>query len=170
MQDDADQHLGTEPHQGSRGPLAHVVLYQPEIPQNTGNIGRTCVAVGAHLWIVHPSGFRLDEKRIRRSGLDYWQHLQLSEAADWDDLQRRLPARRQWIFSRFAKRPFWSAPLRRGDALVFGSESSGLPASLLDPEDPQAVCLPTGPEVRSLNLATTVGIALYELLRQVESA
>jgi len=145
------------------------VLYQPEIPQNTGNIGRTCVAVGAHLWLVHPMGFRLEEKRIRRAGLDYWEHLHVREVTGWEALQAELPARPPWVFSRFAKRPLWSASLQRGDVFLFGSESRGLPAELLDPEDPRAVRLPTLPEVRSLNLATTVGIALYELLRQVEA-
>jgi tRNA (cytidine/uridine-2'-O-)-methyltransferase len=114
-------------------------------------------------------GFRLEEKRIRRAGLDYWQHLQVREVTGWEALQAELPPRPPWVFSRFAKRPLWSASLQRGDVFLFGSESRGLPAELLDPEDPRAVRLPTRAEVRSLNLATTVGIALYELLRQVEA-
>ncbi len=146
---------------------AHVVLYQPEIPQNTGNIGRTCVAVGAKLWIVRPAGFQIDDTRLRRAGLDYWQHLDLGDAADWDDLVAQLSPRRFFFLSRFAKRTLWDAEFRPNDVLVFGRETSGLPASILDPADPRSLSLPTSPHVRSLNLATTVGIVLYEHQRQV---
>ena len=156
---------GDEPPQPAKIP--QVVLYQPEIPQNTGNIGRTCVAVGAQLWIVQPCGFRLDEKRLRRAGLDYWRHLRWQLVADWETLVTALPGRPRYYFSRFARRTLWEAEFRPGDVFVFGSESSGLPTSILDPEDDQALRLPTSEEVRSLNLATTVGIALYEYRRQV---
>lgn len=146
---------------------AHVVLYQPEIPQNTGNIGRTCVAVGAKLWIVRPAGFRLDDARIRRAGLDYWPHLDFGDAADWDDLVKQLAPRRLFFLSRFAKRTFWDAEFERGDVFVFGRESSGLPATICDPDDDRTLRLPTSPLVRSLNLSTTVGIVLYEHQRQL---
>lgn len=157
----------------SATPLAHVVLYQPEIPQNTGNIGRTCVAVDAKLWLVRPMGFQLDEKRVRRAGLDYWQHLKLGDANDWGDLtdQLRVPHRegRFFYLSRFAKREIWEAEFQPGDVLVFGSESGGLPDQILDTDDAHALRLPTSPNVRSLNLATTVGIVLYEHMRQTRS-
>ena len=149
-----------------REPPAHVVLYQPEIPQNTGNIGRTCVATGAKLWIVRPAAFRLDEKRLRRAGLDYWQHLDVADVARWEDLEAALAGQPFYFFSRHATRPLWDASFCRGDVLVFGNESSGLPESILDPDDPRALRLPTSPRVRSLNLATTVGVVLYEHLRQ----
>ncbi|TWU17007.1 tRNA (cytidine(34)-2'-O)-methyltransferase [Allorhodopirellula heiligendammensis] len=149
-------------------PPAHVVLYQPEIPQNTGNIGRTCVAVGAKLWIVQPAAFSFDERRLRRAGLDYWQHLDIEMVPSWDALTERLDPARFYFLSRFAKRMLWDAPLRRGDVFVFGRETSGLPAQILDPHDERAVRLPTQPVVRSLNLATTAGIVLYEHLRQCQ--
>jgi tRNA (cytidine/uridine-2'-O-)-methyltransferase len=154
----------------SPGVPAHVVLYQPEIPQNTGNIGRTCVAVGAKLWIVRPAGFRLDDARLRRAGLDYWQHLSLGEAANWQDLLEQLAPRRFFFLSRFAHRTLWDARFEREDVFVFGRETAGMPASILDPADPHALRLPTSPHVRSLNLATTVGIVLYEHQRQTGAA
>lgn len=151
---------------GDGSPTAHVVLYQPEIPQNTGNIGRTCVATGAKLWIVRPAGFRIDDAKLRRAGLDYWQHLNLGDAVNWDDLVRQLGPRRMFFLSRFAKRTIWEARFKRDDVFVFGRETSGLPESILDPQDRRSLRLPSSSHVRSLNLATTVGIVLYEHLRQ----
>ncbi|MEM9365685.1 MAG: tRNA (cytidine(34)-2'-O)-methyltransferase [Planctomycetota bacterium] len=147
-------------------PPVHVVLYQPEIPQNTGNIGRSCVAMGAALWIVEPMGFRIDERRVRRAGLDYWQHLNLTLVPDWGSLVESLPRERFWFFSKFAKRTLWDAEFELGDVFVFGRETSGLPESILDPDDPRSIRLPMRSEVRSLNLATTAGICLYEHARQ----
>lgn len=150
----------------SESPPAHVVLYQPEIPQNTGNIGRTCVAVGAKLWIVEPASFSFEERRLRRAGLDYWQHLDIEKVPDWETLTRRLDPSRFYFLSKFSKRLLWDAPLRRGDVFVFGRETSGLPAHILDPLDPRALRLPTDSRVRSLNLANTVAIVAYEHMRQ----
>lgn len=154
-------------------PSAHVVLYQPEIPQNTGNIGRTCVAVGAKLWIVRPAGFQIDDKQVRRAGLDYWKYLNLGDAANWEDLleqlnPQQLNPQRIFFLSKFAKRTIWDAEFRVGDTFVFGRETSGLPNSILDPDDPRSLRLPMSDQVRSLNLATTVGIVLYEQQRQIE--
>lgn len=154
------------PDKKENEPSAHVVLYQPEIPQNTGNIGRTCVAVNAKLWIVRPAAFQLDDAKLRRAGLDYWTHLERGDAVNWDDLVSQLHPRPMYFLSKFAKRTIWEAEFRRGDVLVFGRETSGLPASILDPEDPRALRLPTSEHVRSLNLATTAGIVLYEHQRQ----
>lgn len=148
---------------------AHVVLYQPEIPQNTGNVGRTCVALGIKLWIVQPAGFQIDDAKIRRSGLDYWQYLDVEMVPNWETLTQKLDPARFYFLSRFAQRTLWEAPLARGDVFVFGRESSGLPASLLDPADERALRLPTSEKVRSLNLGTTVGIVLYEHARQTRS-
>jgi len=148
-------------------PSAHVVLYQPEIPQNTGNIGRTCVAVGAKLWIVRPAGFQIDDKQVRRAGLDYWKYLNLGDAANWEDLLEQLNPPRIFFLSKFAKRTIWDAEFRAGDTFVFGRETSGLPNSILDPDDPRSLRLPMSDQVRSLNLATTVGIVLYEQQRQL---
>ncbi|MGB0760808.1 MAG: TrmH family RNA methyltransferase, partial [Rubripirellula sp.] len=122
------------PEKKENEPSAHVVLYQPEIPQNTGNIGRTCVAVNAKLWIVRPAAFQLDDAKLRRAGLDYWTHLQRGDAVNWDDLVSQLQPRPMYFLSKFAKRTIWEAEFRRGDVLVFGRETSGLPASILDPE------------------------------------
>ncbi len=166
-QDTRAQDTGAVTGPGATSPSAHVVLYQPEIPQNTGNVGRTCVAVGAKLWIVRPASFRIDDARLRRAGLDYWQHLDLGDAVNWEDLVRQLAPRRMFFLSRFAKRTIWDASFRREDVFVFGRETSGLPPSILDPEHEHALRLPTSPHVRSLNLATTVGIVLYEQQRQL---
>lgn len=149
---------------------AHVVLYQPEIPQNTGNIGRTCVAVRAKLWIVQPAGFRIDDTKLRRAGLDYWQYLDRGDAVNWEDLKRQIGDRRMFFFSRFATRTIWDAEFQPDDVFVFGRETSGLPDSILDPHDPNALRLPTSQHVRSLNLATTVGIVLYEHQRQIRAS
>lgn len=147
----------------------HVVLYQPQIPWNTGNVGRTCVAAGAKLWIVEPANFRLDDTSIRRAGLDYWQHVHHQCISDLDDLHAQLPRVRRWYFSRHARRSFWDVRFQRGDILVFGNETNGLPPSILGPAEDHALAVPmTGP-IRCLNLSTTVGIVTYELLRQLNT-
>ena len=148
-------------------PVAHVVLYQPEIPQNTGNIGRTCVAVGAKLWIVRPASFDFSDKRVRRAGLDYWKHLDLQAVDQWSDLVEALPPRRMFFFSRFATRSIWDEHFQHGDSFVFGRETSGLPREIVGPDHPHALRVPTTGNVRSLNLATTVGIVLMEQQRQL---
>ncbi|MEM0926017.1 MAG: tRNA (cytidine(34)-2'-O)-methyltransferase [Planctomycetota bacterium] len=156
-------------HRECDGPVAHVVLHQPEIPQNTGNIGRSCVAVGAKLWIVEPASFDLSEKRVRRAGLDYWQHLEIETSENWESVAARLPAERVFFFSRFATREFWDVEFQHADCFVFGSESKGLPRSIMQPHQANALRLPTLQVVRSLNLATTVGIVLFEQQRQLRS-
>lgn len=143
-----------------------MVLYQPEIPQNTGNIGRSCVGFGAQLWIVRPTGFQLDDRSLRRAGLDYWQHLIWHDVPDWTTLLTRLEGKTIWYFSRFAARSFWDVQFKRGDVLAFGSETSGLPPLIRDAAADYAVRIPTPGPVRSLNLASTVGIALAEVARQ----
>ncbi|MEL6104886.1 MAG: tRNA (cytidine(34)-2'-O)-methyltransferase [Planctomycetota bacterium] len=159
--------MTANPNAIQSAPVAHVVLYQPEIPQNTGNIGRSCVAVGAKLWIVEPAAFDLSEKRVRRAGLDYWKHLDIESVPAWSEITNRFPKRRPFYFSRFAERTVWEAEFHAGDLFVFGSESSGLPREIVTPENAQALRLPTSDRVRSLNLATTVGIILFEQQRQL---
>ncbi|MGE0759631.1 MAG: tRNA (cytidine(34)-2'-O)-methyltransferase [Pirellulaceae bacterium] len=151
-------------------PAWHVVLVHPEIPQNTGNIGRTCVAVGAKLWLVRPLGFRLDESRLRRAGLDYWDHLQWEAVDDWPTLQERLTGHRFWYFTKSADREFTTASFHPQDVLVFGSETQGLPPTLLAGAADRAVRIPLLPPVRSLNLATAVALGLYEARRQYADA
>jgi tRNA (cytidine/uridine-2'-O-)-methyltransferase len=145
----------------------NVVLFEPEIPQNTGNIGRTCVAVGAKLWLVKPLGFELTEKRLRRAGLDYWQHLDLEIVDDWEQLLQRLPNLSPWVFTKHASQCYVDANYGIGDTLIFGNESSGLPAHIHDSWNERCVRVPMRDEVRSLNLATTAGIAIYEAQRQI---
>ncbi len=151
-------------------PRFHVVLHQPEIPPNTGAVGRTCVAVAAKLWLVRPLGFRIDEKTRRRAGLDYWQHLNWEVVDDWNELAERIPVQRAWYFTKSATRALWDVPFQSGDILVFGSETSGLPPSLLQRYSTQTVGIPMRPQVRSLNLSNSVAISLYEALRQLECA
>lgn len=147
-------------------PLLHVVLHQPEIPQNTGNIGRTCVAVGAKLWLIRPLGFRVDEKHLRRAGMDYWQHLDWQAVDSWDELTAALAGRTFWYLTKTATRLVWQADFGRGDVLVFGSESRGLPPSILQRNPSQNLKLPMRDLVRSLNLASTANTVVYEAVRQ----
>ncbi len=144
----------------------HIVLYQPEIPDNAGNIGRTCVAVGAKLWLVRPLGFRLDDHHLRRAGLDYWQHLQWEAVEDWPALCHKLPGQPFWFFSKTATVCYTEARFGAGDALVFGSESQGLPPSLLAANPDRCLRIPMRSDARSLNLAVSVAVAAYEARRQ----
>ncbi len=149
-------------------PKLHIVLFQPEIPPNTGAVGRTCVALGAKLWLVRPLGFRMEEKMLKRAGLDYWQHLEWEIADTWDHLQQRLgPDQRYFYFSRFGKKEYTDVSFTTGDCLVFGSETAGLPPSLTKPNQNSLVFIPTEPNVRSLNLASAVAVAGYEANRQL---
>ena len=147
-------------------PCLHVVLHQPEIPHNTGSVGRTCLAVGAKLWLVRPLGFRVDDYYLRRAGLDYWEHLEWEVVDDWAALRSRLETGRLWFLTKTASRPYTEVRYERGDVLVFGSESSGLPPSLLEEHQEQALRIPTRPEVRSLNLSNAAAVVLYEAVRQ----
>ncbi len=149
-----------------RDPLLHVALYQPDIPQNTGNIGRTCVAVGAKLWLIRPLGFRLDQRKLRRAAMDYWQHLQWEAVDSWPDVLQRLPGRQIWCLTKSGTRLVWNANFHPGDILLFGSETRGLPQSILDEHPGRNLMLPMRPEVRSLNLASTVNTVIYEAVRQ----
>ena len=147
-------------------PLLHIVLYQPEIPQNTGNIGRTCVAIGAKLWLVRPLGFRVDDRSLKRAGMDYWQHLDWEVADSWDDVRRQLPEAQVWCLTKAATRLVWDATFQRGDILLFGSESRGLPLSILNENAAHSLKLPMHELVRSLNLASTANTVAYEAVRQ----
>ncbi|MEQ8848435.1 tRNA (cytidine(34)-2'-O)-methyltransferase [Botrimarina sp.] len=151
-------------------PELHVVLYQPEIPYNTGSVGRTCVALGAKLWLVRPLGFQLDDRQLKRAGLDYWAHLDWQVVDDWADLRRRLPTDRLWLLTKRADRSYLEADYQPGDALVFGAESSGLPDSLHSEFPNRRLRIPTRPEVRSLNLSVAVAVTAYEAARQTQLA
>jgi tRNA (cytidine/uridine-2'-O-)-methyltransferase len=148
-------------------PLFHVVLHQPDIPQNTGNIGRTCVAVGAKLWLVKPLGFQLESRYLKRAGMDYWEHLNWEAVESWQEVKSRLPTSRIWYLTKFGKKAPWDANFQHGDILLFGSESRGLPPSIMEEAPSQHLRLPMRPEVRSLNLASTANTIIYEGVRQL---
>ena len=147
-------------------PLLNIVLHQPEIPQNTGNIGRTCVAIGARLWMIRPLGFQLSDRYLKRAGMDYWQHLDWEVVDSWNDVRTRLPESDAWYLTKTASRNVWDADFQSGDILLFGSESRGLPASILAEHPTQHLALPMRDQVRSLNLASTVNTVAYEAVRQ----
>jgi tRNA (cytidine/uridine-2'-O-)-methyltransferase len=149
----------------SKPPL-HVVLHQPDIPQNTGNIGRSCVAVGAKLWLVRPLGFHLDERHLRRAGMDYWQFVDWEAVESWHELKQRLEGRSFWYLTKTARRLVWEAEFQVGDVLVFGSETRGLPATILEEQPSRNLKLPMHEQVRSLNLASTATAVMYEAVRQ----
>jgi tRNA (cytidine/uridine-2'-O-)-methyltransferase len=145
-----------------------IVLHQPEIPNNTGSIGRTCVALGAKLWLVRPLGFLIDDKHLRRAGMDYWQHLDWQAVDAWPQLLDHLSEERMWYFSKFATKSYTDADIRSGDVLVFGSESQGLPASWREDRPDRFLRIPIRPEARSLNLSNAVAVAAFEAKRQRE--
>lgn len=148
--------------------MLHVVLYQPEIPPNTGNIIRLCANTGAHLHLVGPLGFTLDDTRLRRAGLDYAELTNLVSYLNWDQFLEQSPARRLWAFSTRGSRKHTDATFRDGDGLLFGPETRGLPEDILQDECTDRVLrLPMQASSRSLNLSNTVAIGLYEALRQL---
>ena len=144
----------------------HVILVEPEIAGNTGAIGRTCVALGAKLWLVRPLGFQLTDRHIRRAGLDYWPHLDWQVIDHLDEVETVLGRDRLWSFSTKAEIEYTSAPFALGDGLVFGPESRGLPATWLQDRPARSVRIPIRPEARSLNLSTSVAIGLAEATRR----
>lgn len=152
---------------GGQEPLFHIVLHQPEIPNNTGNIGRTCVAVGAALHLIRPLGFSTSEKACRRAGLDYWPRLNVREHESWEAYIAATLDAPRWFFTTKATRAVFDAQLRRGDHLIFGKETSGLPEQILRAHESRLVGLPMAPGERSLNLATAVCAGVYEGIRQV---
>ncbi|MEO7458314.1 MAG: tRNA (cytidine(34)-2'-O)-methyltransferase [Gemmatimonadaceae bacterium] len=150
--------------------MIHVVLVQPEIHWNTGNAGRSCLAAGAALHLIEPLGFSLDERQLKRAGLDYWEHVDLRVWPSWDAFEAGLRSLGEpWFFSTKATTDLWDAPLgaSRDVVLVFGRETSGFDAPIHERYADRMVKMPIHSEhVRSLNLSTAVGIALYEVLRQ----
>jgi len=149
--------------------MFNVVLVEPEIPPNTGNIGRLCLATSSVLHLIKPLGFSTDDRALRRAGLDYWSQVQVRY---WDSLSEFLDGikatERVWLFSTKAAMRYWSVDYRSGDYLVFGRETKGLPEHLLRTRADHACNIPLRPEARSLNLATAVAIVLFEAVRQTE--
>ena len=148
-------------------PLFQIVLYQPDIPPNTGNSVRTCVAIGAKLWMVKPLGFSLDAKQLRRAGLDYWPHLDYEVAENWTELLSKVPAERMWFVEKDGAKLYTEVDYQLGDALVFGSETEGIPAEWMAAHRDRTVRLPMRKEVRSINLASSASAIAYEVLRQL---
>lgn len=147
----------------------HIALLEPEIPPNTGNIARLCAATRSTLHIVGVTGFRLDEKAVRRAGLDYWEHVRLVKHMDMDELYAALPESRFLYLTTKSERPYFRFEFRDADCLVFGRETKGLPEELIASNREMALTIPmANPNVRSLNLATSVGIVLFEAIRQVD--
>lgn len=147
--------------------MLHICLVEPEIPPNTGNIARLCAATFTDLHIVGAPGFRLDEKAVKRAGLDYWDEVKIRRHIDLDDLYKVLPESRFLYFTTKAERIYTDWRYQENDCLIFGRETRGLPEDLLKANWERCLTIPMpNKRVRSLNLATSVGIVLYEALRQ----
>lgn len=145
-----------------------VVLVQPEIPHNTGAVGRTCVALDMELVLIHPLGFEITDKQVRRSGLDYWQHVRLSQFESWDEfVAERCPRRDQlFLFEEYGRRSFQETEYPDDAYLVFGRETKGLPETIAEPLADRLFRLPMRSQhIRSLNLSNTVAVAAYQALR-----
>jgi tRNA (cytidine/uridine-2'-O-)-methyltransferase len=150
--------------------MIHIVLFQPRIPQNTGNIGRMCAVTRSRLHLIYPLGFEVTDKNLKRAGMDYWHSLDVHHHADWIAFKASPAApKRLWLFTTHATRSFWAAHYNAEDGLVFGNEGSGAPDWLhAELGDSQRVKIPHGnADLRSLNLSTSAGIAAYEALRQL---
>jgi tRNA (cytidine/uridine-2'-O-)-methyltransferase len=147
----------------------NIVLHEPEIPGNTGSIGRLCVGLEANLILIEPLGFSLEDKYMRRAGLDYWQHLSWTVLPSIETLLEQVPdPERLFFLTTKSSKPYVHAGFKRGDFLIFGKETKGLPEPLLKAHWDRAFTIPMFGEVRSLNLAVATGIVAYEAVRQIE--
>ena len=151
--------------------MPHVALFEPEIPPNTGNIARLCAATFTPLHVVGVTGFRMDDRTLKRAGLDYWEEVELHRHIGLEDLYAALPTSRFVYFTTKSKTPYTMWKFRNHDCLVFGPETRGLPATVLDANPQNSLTIPmANSNVRSLNLSTSVGIVLFEALRQLSFA
>ena len=146
--------------------IMHIVLHQPEIPANTGNIGRTCVATGTSLHLIEPLGFRLGEKELKRAGMDYWEHLDVTRYMNFEEFKTRHPGAKIWMATTKARRIYTEVSYSPDDFIMFGKESAGIPEELLVDSEETCIRIPMLPAIRSLNLSNSVAIVLYEALRQ----
>ncbi|MGN0401240.1 MAG: tRNA (cytidine(34)-2'-O)-methyltransferase [Acetatifactor sp.] len=144
----------------------HIILHQPEIPANTGNIGRTCVATGSSLHLIEPLGFHLDEKSIKRAGMDYWNLLDVHRYVNFEEFKNSHPGAKIWMATTKAKRCYTEVSFGPEDFIMFGKESAGIPEEILVENEESCIRIPMLPEIRSLNLSNSVAIVLYEALRQ----
>ena len=153
--------------------MLHVVLFQPEIAPNTGNVGRMCALTRSRLHLIHPLGFVINDRNLRRAGMDYWKSLDVHEHADWQAFRGspHAPTGRLWLFTTKTAQTFWDVRYADGDGLVFGNEGSGAPDWLHDELAETRVTIPhANTELRSLNLSTAAGVACYEAVRQLRQA
>lgn len=148
----------------------NIVLLEPEIPANTGNIGRTCVATGTRLHLIEPLGFRLSEKEIKRAGMDYWQDLDVSVYLNYEDFLDKNPGAKIYYASTKAPQIYTQVRYEKDDYLMFGKESAGIPEEILLNNQETAIRIPMKEDIRSLNLSNSAAIVLYEALRQQEFA
>ena len=146
--------------------MLNIVLYEPEIPANTGNIGRTCVATGTRLHLIEPLGFKLSEKHLRRAGMDYWEHLNVTRYMNFEEFQSLHPGARIWMATTKAKHVYSDVSFAPDDYIMFGKESAGIPEEILVAHEETCIRIPMEPAIRSLNLSNSVAIVLYEALRQ----
>lgn len=152
----------------------HIILHNPKMPQNTGNIGRMCAIVGARLHLIHPLGFIITDSRLKRAGMDYWYSLDVVHHKDWEAFKqsdKAPPLDRIWLFTTKSSRCFWDAQYKFGDGLMFGAEDCGVPEYVHNDIAEHRVKIPHFREgLRSLNLSTSAGIGAYEAMRQIYSA
>ena len=153
-----------------RTSMFNVVLVEPEIPPNTGNIARLCLATDATLHLVRPLGFSIDDKTLKRAGLDYWQETKVVLWDSFAELQAANPGARYWFLTTKSDRPYYDAPFAAEDFLVFGRETKGLPEPLLEANPSRLLTIPMTAKTRSLNLATAVGIVLFDGMRQIRQS
>ena len=144
----------------------HIILHEPEIPQNTGNIGRTCVATGTPLHLIEPLGFSLDEKALKRAGMDYWKHLDVSNYTNFEEFKAKHPNAKIWMATTKAKYNYTEVEFGPDDFIMFGKDSAGIPEEILVENEERCIRIPMLPAIRSLNLSNAVAVVLYEALRQ----
>lgn len=154
--------------QGQRKEISrlNIVLLEPEIPANTGNIGRTCVAAGARLHLIEPLGFRLDEKSLKRAGMDYWHQLDVTTYIDYKDFLEKNPGAKIYMATTKAKKVYTEVSYEPDCYIMFGKESAGIPEEILVNHKEECIRIPMAGQIRSLNLGNSVAIVLYEALRQ----
>lgn len=144
----------------------HIVLHQPEIPANTGNIGRTCVATNTSLHLIEPLGFRIDEKALKRAGMDYWEHLDVNTYVNYEEFLEKHTGAKIWYATTKAKKCYTDVTFSEDDYIMFGKESAGIPEEILVENEEYCIRIPMEDKIRSLNLSNSVAIVLYEALRQ----
>ncbi len=144
----------------------HVVLHEPEIPANTGNIGRTCVATGTSLELIEPLGFEISDKQLKRAGLDYWPNLEVHRYQSYEDFRAQHPGAVVWMATTKAKRAYSEVCFGPNDYIMFGKESAGIPEEILVENEEHCIRIPMRHDIRSLNLSNAAAIVLYEALRQ----